>query len=483
MSVANATAPRLPGVSARWTVLAYVWTVIVALSLAYFVVRIPVQRSDGLANLFQVQEGSWYEVAKGGIASGYMRPALWLQIKLAFHLADGNYTAVFRAIHAAQIVACGLLFVGALRVRDRAALCAVPFGLALLFGSHTFDGTIREAYPINTYLTIVVACLAAFTLSQGQRAWWRDAAAVVLFVVALFTVETGVLVAVVFAIMRAAGARGVSRQALLWSAAALAVYGLARVLLLGGATPGLSERVSGFGFRVLEPQELQARFGAFPYLFYLYNVTSQVLTVLLSEPSGGIFAFTASVLAGEVRPAHVIYTATVLASTMLIVAFVVSRRAAWRRSEFSHEDRIVLVFLGVLLTNACVSFPYTKDVIMSPAGVFYALAASVAIGHQLYRLADAPRMAVMRAVVVLALLGSAAAIRLMAVHYQMRAASFVTRNDWTELDAWARNNQIDLTVAGRAALARQLFNDAINRRTPAPRFTEREAGPFRRLLF
>jgi hypothetical protein len=481
MSVA--TAEQRADVSGRWTVLAYAWAVIVALGLAYFVVRIPVQRSDGLANLFQVQEGSWYEVAKGGIASGYMRPALWLQIKLAFQLADGNYTAVFRAIHAVQIVACGLLFVGALRVRDRAALCAVPFGLALLFGSHTFDGTIREAYPINTYLTIVVACLAAFNLSQGRPAWWRDVAAVAVFVLALFTVETGVLVGVVFAVMWAAGARGVSRRALLCCAAALAVYGLGRVMLLGGATPGLSERVSGFGFRALEPQELQARFGAFPYLFYLYNITSQVLTVLLSEPSGGILAFTASVLAGEVRPAHVIYTATILASTGLIVAFVVSRWAAWRRYEFSHGDRLVLVFLGLLLVNALVSFPYTKDVIMSPAGGFYALAASVAVCHQLYRLADVPRLAVVRAVVMLMLLGSAAAIRLMAVHYQMRAASFVTRNDWTELDAWARNNQIDLTMPGRAALTRQLFNDAINRRTPAPRFTEREAGMFRRLLF
>ena len=108
-----------------WPALAYLCAVIVALGLAYFVVRIPVQRSDGLANLFQVQEQSWWAAAKGGVASGYMRPALWLQIKAAFHLADGHYTPVFRAIHAVQIVACGLLFVGALRVKDRATACVV----------------------------------------------------------------------------------------------------------------------------------------------------------------------------------------------------------------------------------------------------------------------------------------------------------------------------------------------------------------------
>jgi hypothetical protein len=466
-----------------WPVLAYVSATIVALGLAIFVVRIPVQLSDGLANLIQVQEGSWYDVAKDGVASGYMRPALWLQIKAAFLAAAGHYTEVFRAIHAAQIVSCALLFVTALRVRSVAALCTVPFGIAVLFALQTFDGTIREAYPINTYLTIVLACLAAFTLAHGRPSRLRDAAAVSLFVVMLFTVETGVLVGVVLAASWATGARGVSRRSVLICAAVLAAYVLSRVVFLGGATPGLTERTSGFLFGQLEPQEIQARFGGFPYGFYLYNVLSQMLTVLVGEPSGGIFVFTRALLAGELRPAHVIYEVMVIGSTVSIAAFVRSRWASWRRRDFTHEDRIVLVFGAVLVVNALVSFPYTKDVIMSPAGAFFALAA--AVGVQRWLPAPASRGWLRTAAVSLALvlLSTAASIRLLAVHYQMRSASFVTRNDWTGLEAWADRNQVDLSVPARAELAGQLQRDALNQRAPAPRFTEREAGPFLHFLF
>ena len=50
------------------------------------------------------------------------------------------------------------------------------------------------------------------------------------------------------------------------------------------------ERASGFGFRVLDPPELADRFGGNPLPFYAYNIASSVLSVLLSEPRGGVYA-------------------------------------------------------------------------------------------------------------------------------------------------------------------------------------------------
>lgn len=467
----------------RWALPAYLCATIVGMGLAAFVVRIPVQLSDGLANLIQVQEGSWLSVVKGGVASGYMRPALWLQIKLAFHAATGHYTEVFRAIHAVQIVSCALLFVASLRVRSAAALCTVPFGLAVLFGLQTFDGTIREAYPINTYLTVVLSCLAAFALAHARPSRMREAAALALFVVMLFTVESGVLVGVVLAVSWAMGARGLSRAVVVACGAVLLAYVVSRLVFLGGATPGLTERTSGFGFGQLEPQQIQARFGGFPYGFYLYNVVSQLLTVLLGEPSGGVFVFTRELLAGTLRPAQVVYEILVLGSTASIALFARSRWAAWRRRDFTHEDRVVLVFGAVLAVNAAVSFPYTKDVIMSPAGVFFALAAAASLQPWLSARAPRSRAATAAVSVMLALLSTAAAVRLIAVHYQMRSASFVTRNDWIGLAEWAERNQVDLSRPERAALATRLQRDALDQRVPAPRFTEREAGPFLHYLF
>ena len=52
---------------------------------------------------------------------------------------------------------------------EAAALAAaVPLGLAALLGIHTFAGTVREAFPINTFMTILICCFAAADL-----AWTR----------------------------------------------------------------------------------------------------------------------------------------------------------------------------------------------------------------------------------------------------------------------------------------------------------------------
>ncbi len=46
---------------------------------------------------------------------------------------------------------------------------------------------------------------------------------------------------------------------------------------------------------------------------------------------------------------------------------------------FSHGDRLVILFVVVLAANAAISFGYTKDIIMSPAGLFQAAAVFVAV--------------------------------------------------------------------------------------------------------
>ena len=46
--------------------------------------------------------------------------------------------------------------------------------------------------------------------------------------------------------------------------------------------------------------------------------------------------------------------------------------------------------LMTLLANAAISFPYTKDVVMSPAAAFHALAAAVALRELFLRVAARP---------------------------------------------------------------------------------------------
>ena len=68
-------------------------------------------------------------------------------------------------------------------------------------------------------------------------------------------------------------------------------------------------------------------------------------------------------------------------ATILIGRYIWIRRRFWRRWELDRGDRIVMLFVLVLLANAGISLAYTKDVIMSPAGYFYAAAFFVACRH------------------------------------------------------------------------------------------------------
>jgi hypothetical protein len=165
-----------------------------------------------------------------------------------------------------------------------------------LFGIHTFEGTILEAFPINAYMTILICCYLAAVLALGRPHWWRDVAAAVLFVFAALSVESGLLVAVVLVAAYLAGARGVSRWGIAAVVLLVAGYLALRFGVLGVGTPEFTERSSGFGFAVLEPEDIERRFGQHPSLFHLYNVGTSILSVLFSEPRGGVWGTTYSVL-------------------------------------------------------------------------------------------------------------------------------------------------------------------------------------------
>ena len=414
--------------------------------------------------------GMWQLLDAEFTTEAYLRPLLWALIDLTFELANGHYLAMYKGIHALQLLATAALFVNLLRVNSMSAVFAVPLGVAALFGAHTFAGTVAEGFPINTFMTIVVCCLAAANLSFGRPALWRDAAAVTLFVFAVLTVESGLLVWVILVAAWIAGCRGVSKWALLATTAAMLGYFFLRFGPLHVGAPSLLERSSGFGFRVLDPPELIARFGARPWVFYAYNVLSQVLTVLFAEPKGGVWVFTRGLLAGELLPRDVVGVASSTGATLLIVGYVFSRAADWRRRAFEHGDRLLFVFVAVLGANAVISYAYTKDVIVSPAGAFHAVATTVAFAHILTRLSHLPpiRPAVVALTVVLALFSAGWAVRLAGIHFSLYEKAFIVRNDWMWVgppeDAEGRRDPHGV------ALVRQLYDQAVRMRVAGTYF-------------
>lgn len=451
-----------------WTSLAYAYALLLAAVLSYFLLGIPVQLTDSFGNLLNVQGRTLGEVVADNLwQASFLRPLLWGQIAFVYGLVREQPFDWFRGLHALQVVLLSLMFVALARPRTRRDLACVPLGLTVLVGLHTFAGTVEEAFPINTFLTIVLCCYAAALVALADYRWWHDALAAVLFVFAALTVESGLLVCVIVAGAFVLGARGVSRAGIALQVVLLAAYFVLRYGALHVGSPSLGERSSGFGFGMLEPSQMQARFGAGPWLFYLYNVATSALSVLASEPRAGVWRLVRGVVDGPLEPAMVVNVAASIGATGLLAWFAWSRRAAWRARTLTRDDRIVLLFGGVLAANALMSYAYTKDVIMSPAGAFYALAVYAAARHAAAAVPWRAAHLNVLAVTAAAVASGAWAVREAGACANLRQAALTVRNEWAYADEGLGEQHIDVSGPGAAALKMQLSDDAIWRH-PAP---------------
>ena len=270
---------------------AYLLVLTCAGALAYDLLRTPVQVFDALEEMIAAQRSTSIVDTFWSAAynAAYLRPLRIVQIKVIFDSAQGNYWLAFRGAHALTMVACLLLFTRALRVRTVVDLCAAAFALSVVVGLHTFRSTVQEAFPINHFLEIAVMALVVLNLAQARPRFSVDAIALITFIVASLTLESGLLVWVVAVTAWLLGMRGVSTRGVVAMTVLLAGYFVLRFGVLSVGTPGLIERSSGYGFGVLEPSDLQRHFGDLPVVFYVYNAVSSALSVLASEPQSGVF--------------------------------------------------------------------------------------------------------------------------------------------------------------------------------------------------
>ena len=452
---------------------------VMATGLFYCIAGGPLQVSENLRNLMALQRSTFWELFATDLSSsGFLRPLLLAQMDVVFEQSGERYVESFRAVQGLQIVAAAVLFVRLLRLRSWPSLLAVPFAMTVLFGAHTFAGTVTEAFPMNPFLSIVVSCLAAAMLVDGRPSRWRDVGAVALLAYAGLTVELGLLVWVVLAAAWLAGFRGVSRGAVLMSTALVASYLAARFLVLDAGAPGLVERSSGFGFRVLDPPDLVARFGENPIRFYAYNVATQVMSVLFGEPKAGVFVLTRGIVNDEMVPRDLIAVLSSTSATALVAVFAASRLPEWRRSGLDAPGQWLLVTLAVIAANAVISYPYTKAVIMSPAGAFHALVVALAFSWALERM-RAPRRLAPLAVLALMLLSAGWTVRFVGIHYRLREKAFVNRNDWTEVVIGQGHAAVDVATYPQAGvLIERLRRDALAMRVANPAFNPPNADRY-----
>ena len=474
----HAASDRVGPLSARqW---AFALALVTAAAIGDDLLRIPVQVFDALEEILAAHRSpSVFESFWGAtFNAAYFRPLRIAQIKVLFDLADGHYWLVYRGFHALLLVACLVLFVRALRVRTATDLAAAAFALAVLTGLNTFRTLIQEAFPINHFLEIAVFSLAALNLAQSARRVWNDVAAVALFAAATLTIESGVLVWVVVASAWLCGLRGISTRGLVVMTALLGAYFYVRFVTLAVGMPTLEERSSGYLFEVLEPRELEARFGQRLWWFRGYNIAASALSVLFSEPRSGVFAITRSWMEKQVVAHQVIALVSSTLTTGLIAVATVrwARRKGLAAASAADEATPLLGVCGaVLAASAVLSFAYTKDDIMSTAGVFYALAAYVAVRSAIAALAARRWVATVAVVALLFLTGVTWSVRSIGIHHIASAAAFKTRNDWAfQPGRWQREGRWPTRVDEQRLLQR-LRAEAIAMPVPNPRFDARWA--------
>jgi hypothetical protein len=410
-------------------------TALFAVAIAASVYRIPIQVSDSLEILEQVDA---LPSAPSAFVTGLhssrtmLRPTRQVQTKVLLgiaHAAGDRYNTVFRGYHAVGAAALILLFGALARPRTWIHVAALAFALTVLTGMHTFVGMMREAYPVNHFLLVALACLLTLALAQSRGGRTVDAATVVTLALAALTLESGLLVWVIAVTGYLAGLRGISRGALIVMTVVVLAYLVLRIGYLDMSGNTVGERQTGFGTRMLSAADQQAAFGDNPLPLYAYTVAGSILTVPLSQPVVGQWTVLRAWQTGQLVRVYIIEIATSLAATALIAWFLLGRTKP--DGPRRYREPIPLIMLAVLAASAGVSYSYAKSEIMSAAGVLYAFTAFLAAAEAL-RVLSRKRLGryAVPALAVIAALSVGWGFRALGLQYKLQRAAYTSRNEW-----------------------------------------------------
>jgi len=458
------------------TTLAIVLAALITMPLADSLYRVPIQVSDSLEPIvIAAKYDSAPQLLHDSVAFSptTFRPLRYLQARalLGFSRATGlTYHAVFRGLHVILLLMLITLFVAAVRVRNWPELVAFTVAFPVLIGIHTFVSMLVEAFPVNHFAEVGVCAMALFVLAHHEPWWFVPVVACMLLALSLSVIESGAMVWVAVVCCAAAGLRGINRTTVVATTLLFAGYLLLRHVL-GISSPGIGGHGSGFGDRFYSPEELAQRFGAHPLGFMIYNVLGGLASLLFAEPRQGVYALLAAWREGEIHPVVLINVISSSATTALLIWYAAARLPR-SRSAWSDTDRTFVAACTAFIVNAAFNAVYIKDEIMSPAGLFYAIATFVAVRALIDSLPTRTLAATGLASCVLAIVAALWTFRAVGVHYQLRYDAFTTRNDWVEVlrpdkhDDWPED-PVELAVTER------IRAEAIARRTTSPSFMPR----------
>ncbi|HZI27603.1 MAG TPA: hypothetical protein VFD64_05565 [Gemmatimonadaceae bacterium] len=374
---------------------------------------------------------SWHEVLSDSLTkSAEYRPFLDVFTRLGYQAAGlnlGIYQGIVIVEFALILLALALMF----RPDGWPRVTAAILALSIAVGLHT-SRILFLFVPLNAYATSMLIVLTVTLLLMTPRLRGYEWVLLPLTLAGLLWLELAVLIvplALVGWVMKAPGAT--------WRSAAAAVAGLTIYLIarLGFAPSLMGSPETGFGFSSISPAESAARFGDAPWVLWLYNVGSTMLTVVASEPRAGRFQFVRALTLSDVPVWMWLHVLSSVATTAVVVVGLAGIR---RRP---HRDQVIAAFGGVLIVGgSALAFLYTRDRIGLPAGIGYAMVTYVAVSALLERVRSGRPFVP----ALVAALGLCWSIRSAEMYVALRDTAWDYRLEWDRGEAVSagRQNQV-----------------------------------------
>lgn len=367
---------------------------------------------------------SWPEVLSDSLTKSVeYRPFLDVFTRLGYQVAGlnlGIYQAVVVVEFALILLALAYIF----RADGRPRVTAAILALSVVVGLHT-SRILFLFVPLNAYATSMLIVLGGALLFMTPRLRGYEWVLLPLTLAGLLWLELAILIVPLALVAWLMNAPGATWRSVAASVGGLAIYLIARL----GFAPslGTGSPDTGFGFSSMSSVESAARFGHAPWLLWLYNIGSTVLTVMASEPRAGRFQFIQALTLGNVP----VWMWLHVVSSVLTTAVVGTGLARIRTRP--HRDRVIAAFGCVLVVGgSALAFLYTRDRIGLPAGIGYAMLVYVAVSALLE---DIRPSRWRFAAAMIAVLGLCWSVRSAEMFVALRDTAWDYRQEWNRREA------------------------------------------------
>ncbi len=412
----------------RWKLIALGAGGTLLVPLAFWLFQTEFSLTDSVLVFERATRRSWGELLWEQFVSGTeeFRPLYYVIVRATYDVAGGPSVAVFRTAQVAVLLLCCMFYYWLITPRSPSTALGFVAALACFVGLHTSVNNLTFSLPVYFGPFVVAIVLGTFLLLRRPPSLGVDIAAGLLSLAAVFLVEYGILVGLIWLVAGVLRLGSASRRGVILTLTAIGLYVALRVSTNTHPVPGPFYTETGLFFTEgVSVNELRDIFAGQAWMFHAYNVMATFLGLLFSEPRGGVyFALDSLFNDAPTRPWQLVNWTTSLLSTELILIWIVQ----WRRRSLEERRTIVLAVV-VIIVNSVFGYLYTRDRIQFVGGTMYALLLGMAIvslwEHRLTHTQTRSRL--MASVLIVLTIG-----------WGVRAAGTIV---WARDEAWAARDE------------------------------------------